>query len=241
MMQTLPVNFTLAQFRQVAPINEENIWVLLLDRNSARISVKRRDTALENLKIILNATFRLANSVGFQGMSLRDLCRETGFSMGGLYGYIENKDQLATMIEDVVNHVTQMLPGWFQHLTDPVDQIEAVLRAYICLSEIFQPWLYFVFLESRNLQPEQRNMAKASEMSFQAHLMQLIQASANFSVEDAFLLANHCLSLVQDWHLKWWKFGTANISPDQFATSVVQLVRVRIRWESKSASKVSAS
>ena len=36
-----------------------------------------------------------ANTVGFRAMTLRDLCRETGMSMGGLYGYIENKDQLS--------------------------------------------------------------------------------------------------------------------------------------------------
>ncbi len=183
MMETLPVSFTLAQFREVTPIDESNIWALLLERNSGRISVKRRDTALENLENIVVATFRLANTVGFQAMTLRDLCRESGFSMGGLYGYIENKDQLAAMIEDMVNHVTEMLPTWFKHVTSEIDQIESILRAYICLSEIFQPWLYFVFLESRTLQPAQRDIAKASELHMQSHLARLIGADAGLSAE----------------------------------------------------------
>src|SRR3990167_8419254 len=116
-IEALPVSFTIAEFRNVTPIDESNVWEVLYQRNCERISVKRRDTAIENLKKIFAANFRLANSVGFRAMTLRDLCRETGLSMGGLYGYIESKDQLAAMIEDTVRHVTEVLPNWFKHVS----------------------------------------------------------------------------------------------------------------------------
>ena len=227
-IEALPVSFSLAEFRSATPIDESNIWELLFDRNSERIGVRRREAALENLEKIFAATFRLANTVGFRAMSLRDLCRETGISMGGLYGYIENKDQLAAMIEDMVRHATELLPTWFKHVDAPLDQIECILRAYIYLSEIFQPWLYFVFLESRALQMAQRDIAKSSELYIQAHLATLIKSAGKFSSDDAALLAAHCMSLVQDWHLKRWKFRTANTSVDAFANSVVKLVRSHI-------------
>ncbi len=225
----LPVRFTLAQFRAAAPINEENVWEYLLDRNSDRIGVKRREVALENLKIIILATFRLANTVGFRAMTLRDLCRETGLSMGGLYGYIENKDQLAGMIEDMVRHVTELLPGWFKHVAQPLDEMECILRAHIFLSEIFQPWAYFVFLESRTLQIDQRDIAKGSELNIQNHLASLLKTTGRFSKSETTLLAAHCMSLVQDWHLKPWKFGGADVSADEFANSVVQFIRSYVR------------
>ena len=224
-MQGLPTHFTLAQFRRAAPLNEKNIWEFLFDRNSGRIGVKRRETAVENLEKIFVATFRLANTVGFPVMTLRDLCRETGLSMGGLYAYIENKDQLAAMIEDLVRHVTEMLPTWFAHVTAPVDQIESILRANIFLAEMFQPWLYFVFLESRTLQAAQREDAKASELFIESHLARLIRASGSRTGPDATLLAAHCMSLVQDWHLKRWKFKSAQVQVDEFANSIVALLR----------------
>lgn len=228
MMGTLAVSFTLAEFRKATPLDESNIWAVLLDRNNSRISVKRRDTALENLEKIFAATFGLANTLGFRAMTLRDLCRETGLSMGGLYGYIESKDQLAAMIEDMVRHVSEVLPGWFARIPSPLDQMECILRAHIFLSEILQPWLYFVFLESRNLAAPQRDIAKASELSMEAHIAALINASGTLSSPDSALLAAHCMSLVQDWHLKRWKFRSANIGVDAFAESVVRLVRSRI-------------
>jgi len=239
MMESLPVSFTLSQFRKVTPIDERNIWACLLERNSARISVKRHDIALENLEKIVVATFRLANTVGFQAMTLRDLCRETGFSMGGIYGYIENKEQLAAMIEDMVNHVTEMLPAWFKHVAPELDQIESMLRAYICLSEIFQPWLYFVFLESRTLPPAQRDIAKASELHMQSHLARLIAAGVGLARGEAFLLAAHCMSLAQDWHLKRWKFGAANVAVDAFADSAVGLIRYRLEGAARRATEQS--
>jgi AcrR family transcriptional regulator len=228
-MEPLPVSFSLADFKRATPLNESNIWEFLLDRNSDRIGVKRREVALENLEKIFTATFRLANTVGFRAMTLRDLCRETGLSMGGLYGYIENKDQLAGMIEDMVRYATEMLPNWFKHIAAPLDEMECILRAHIFLSEIFQPWAYFVFLESRTMQVDQRDIAKGSELSIQTHIASLIKTTGSFSSDDATLLAAHCMSLVQDWHLKRWKFGGTNIDADVFADSVVQFIRSYIQ------------
>jgi AcrR family transcriptional regulator len=227
-MRELPVNFTLAQFREVTPLDESNIWAVLLERNSERIGVKRREAALENLEKIFEATFRLANTVGFRAMTLRDLCRETGMSMGGLYGYIEHKDQLAAMIADMVLYITELLQQWFEHIKSPLDRIECLLRANIYLAEILQPWLYFVFLETRALQLAQRDIAKTSELNIQTHLTDLMKSTGAGGGDDTYLMAAHCMSLVQDWHLKRWKFRSANISADVFADSVVQLVRTQV-------------
>lgn len=232
----LPVRFTLAQFRAASPIDERNVWEFLLDRNADRIGVKRREVALENLQKIILATFRLANTVGFRSMTLRDLCRETGLSMGGLYGYIENKDQLAGMVEDLVRHITELLPGWFKHVAQPLDEMECILRAHIFLSEIFQPWAYFVFLESRTLQNDQRDIAKGSELNIQNHIASLLKTTGRFSNEETTLLAAHCMSLVQDWHLKRWKYGGAEINADVFADSVVHFVRAYVKMQRDSDS-----
>src|SRR6476469_3963755 len=141
--------FDFEQFQRMTALNGETIWAYLVDRHAERIGVKRRKPALENMEKIFGATFRLANEVGFRAMSLRDLCREAGLSMGGLYGYIHSKDQLAEMIEYVVRHATFELSRMFAHLEAPHDRLEAMVRGTIYLSEILQPWFYFVYMDSR--------------------------------------------------------------------------------------------
>jgi AcrR family transcriptional regulator len=208
----------------MTPLDGVNIWAYLLDRNAGRITVKRRKPALENLEKIFNATFKLANEVGFRAMNLRDLCGETGLSMGGLYGYISSKDQLAEMIEDVVRHATHEVPKMFTDVADPLDRLEALMRASIYVSEILQPWFYFVFMDSRVLQAEQRGTAKESELHVQLLFAEVIaQVPALRSSPD--LIAAHILATFQDWYVKRWKYRAADISPDRFADSAVRMMR----------------
>ena len=221
----LSTHFNFEQFQQMTPLNGENIWEYILDRHAERIGVKRRKPALENLERIFVATFRLANDVGFRAMSLRDLCRETGLSMGGLYGYITSKDQLAEMIEDVVRHATQALPLLFVDVKSPLDRLEAMIRSSIYLSEVLQPWFYFVFMDSRVLQVEQRSMAKNSELYVQTLIAATIAEIEPKPQGDPTLLAAHCLALFQDWYVKRWKYRAAKVHVDDFADSVVGTVR----------------
>jgi AcrR family transcriptional regulator len=217
--------FDFDQFQTMTPLNGETIWTYLVDRHAERIGVKRRKPALENMEKIFVATFRLANEVGFRAMSLRDLCRETGLSMGGLYGYIEGKDQLAEMIEDVVRQTTYELPRMFAHIEGPLERLEALVRGTIYLSEILQPWFYFVYMDSRVLNFEQRNMAKNSELAIQTLIASLIGELRPAPGGDATLLAAHIVSLFQDWYLKRWKYKAAKVGVDEFADSVLLFMR----------------
>lgn len=224
-MGSLSGRFTFEQFAQTTPLNGETIWAYLVDRHAERIGVKRRKPALENMEKIFVATFRLANEVGFRAMSLRDLCRETELSMGGLYGYIEGKDQLAEMIEDVVRHASCELPRMFAHLDGPLERLEGFVRGTIYLSEILQPWFYFVYMDSRVLNHEQRAMAKHSELSAQSHLAGLIDELKPGAGGDSTLLAAHLLAMFQDWYVKRWKYRAAKVNVDDFADSVLLLMR----------------
>lgn len=227
----LAAQFDFEQFQRMTPLDGATVWTYILDRNAERIGVKRRKPALENLEKIFNATFRMANERGFRAMNLRDLCSETGLSMGGLYGYISGKDQLAEMIEDVVRHATHEVPRLFAQLDDPLEKLEALIRASIYLSEILQPWFYFVYMDSRVLQPEQRNMAKESELYVQELIASIIaavpgqDAGGASNASSPQLLAAHLLAMFQDWYVKRWKYRAAKISPDQFADSTVHFVR----------------
>ncbi|SHH66835.1 TetR/AcrR family transcriptional regulator [Massilia sp. CF038] len=221
--------FDFEQFQRMSSLNGETIWTYLVDRHADRIGVKRRKPALENMERIFGATFKLANEVGFRAMSLRDLCRETGLSMGGLYGYIDSKDQLAEMIEDVVRHATFELPRMFAHLSAPQDRLESLVRGTIYLSEILQPWFYFVYMDSRVLNHEQRGMAKNSELSVQTTIAGILDELTPAPPGNTTLLAAHIVATFQDWYIKRWKYRAAKVHVDDFADSVVLLTRSHLR------------
>jgi AcrR family transcriptional regulator len=224
-MGSVSSRFDFEEFQRMTPLNGDTIWTYLVDRHAERIGVKRRKPALENMEKIFGATFRLANEVGFRAMSLRDLCRETGLSMGGLYGYIESKDQLAEMIEDVVRHASLEMPRMFAHIEAPLERLESLVRGTIYLSEILQPWFYFVYMDSRVLNFEQRGMAKGSELSVQTFIASLLEEMRPAPKGNSTLLAAHIVSLFQDWYVKRWKYRAAKVQVDDFADSVLLLMR----------------
>jgi AcrR family transcriptional regulator len=145
--------------------------------------------------------------------------------MGGLYGYISSKDQLAEMIEDVVRHATHEVPKMYTDITDPLDRLEALMRASIYVSEILQPWFYFVFMDSRVLQAEQRSTAKESELHVQALFAEVIAQLPARPPGSPDLLAAHVMAMFQDWYVKRWKYRAADVSPDRFADSAVRMMR----------------
>lgn len=197
------------------------------------MTVKRAGATNENLRKIMAATFKIANETGFASMSLRDLSRESGLSMGGLYGYIKTKDDLASMIEDVVRHCSAAIPEWFAHCTDPSLRLEATLRGHIFLSELLRPWFYFVFMDSRALSGAQKAVAKGADLHFHRELTHLIGATELASGVQIDLLAAHCLSLIQDWYVKRWKYRQLGLTVDSFADSVCNVMRALSTRSSK--------
>jgi AcrR family transcriptional regulator len=225
----LPEGFEFAQFRQASPLDDNSVWELLLERQQAHLTVKRADRAQDNLRRLFEATFRLANKVGFVSMTLRDLSRETGLSMGGIYGYISSKDDIATMVEDMVNFIIQIMPAWFTNFSQAEARLEAALRGHIYLTELLQPWFYFVFMESRLLSGAQKQLAKSAEMQLHAELIERITAAGVRSPEQAQMLAAHSAAIVQDWVVKRWKYRQLGMTVDAFAAHAADLVRQRVQ------------
>lgn len=225
----LPPRFTFAQFKRVNPIPPDALWELVYTRNADNIKVKRVPAVLGNLHNIFEATFRLANQVGFAAMTLRDLSQATGLSMGGLYGYLQSKEALAGMIEDVIRYVGQTLPSWFsQDALSPLERVDCCLRAHLFLSELLQPWFYFVFMESRVLSAPQKKVARAADLDFQGVMTQQIEQLRNIPHREAFLLASHLQGIAQSWYVKRWKYHAEKITVDEFANSLSDLVDARL-------------
>lgn len=217
---SLPPRFTFADFRRATPLDEASLLELIVERHDARITVKRTGKAHDNLQKIFDVTFRLANKVGFAAMTLRDLSRETGLSMGGLYGYIASKDDLSAMIEDAVRYVGEALPTWFAGQADPRDRLDSMLRGHVFMSELLQPWFYFVFMESRTLSGHQKSVARSAELHFQEQIARQIKESGTTDARRTRLLASHYQALIQDWYVKRWKYKSQGVTVDEFANSI---------------------
>lgn len=224
-----PHNTSMAAFRRAWALEGEPLWQRVYDLHKERMQIKNAGAALANLEKIFNCTFRLANTKGFQAMSLRDLSRETGISMGGLYAYIGSKSDLASAIEAVLRHsIDDVMSDLAHHDLDPVHRLKAIVYGDIYMNDIMHSWYYFCYLEAKGLEREQREAAMQLELKFDAGLKQTFRDGIDaglFNYQgDIDLLATFTTALLQQWYLKRWKFQLSGTRIETYADFVFERV-----------------
>ncbi len=187
--------------------------------------------AIRRLKKICDATFDLANEVGFQSMTLRQLSDKSGMSMGGLYAYISSKEELAEIIYSALNNYCQkQIARFVDRESSATSELQNILRCHLYLSELLQPWFYFAYMEARSLN-NQVQMAIESEMVMENRLTKLIRRgikSGEFEVPDDSprmlrLTAALIMAMLQDWYLKRGKYQKRRITVDRYADQLIRM------------------
>jgi len=231
-----PNEISLSAFRQAWKLEGAPVWETVFEMHKGNMQIKNINVAVSNLENIFNTTFRLTDQKGFQAMSLRDLSRETGISMGGLYAYIGSKNDLASVIEAVLSHYILMVFGSLaEHELDPVSHLKAIIYGEIYLNEIMNPWFNFCYMELKGLPREQQEKAMDLELQAQSILVHNFKKGIEqgvFRCDDPEMLAVHAVAMQQEWYLKRWKFKRMKVDADFFAGSVLAFVLKALNCES---------
>ncbi|HOS98639.1 MAG TPA: TetR/AcrR family transcriptional regulator [Deltaproteobacteria bacterium] len=195
--------------------------------NRETIKIKKEGVAVKNLVKILDAALTLSNAKGFAAMSLRDLSREAGLSMGALYTYFSSKEELLHMIQRQSAMVIQVLIDQLRDIDDPRARLRRAIQAHLFLSEILHQWFYFAYMETKNLAKEDHKRAIESEL-FTEKIITDIMAEGRkagvFQEVDTGLLGAVVKAMLQDWYLKRWKYARRKVTVEKYAEFVVEFV-----------------
>lgn len=192
------------------------------------IRIQKEHVAVKNLVRIIDSTLRLAGSKGFHAMSLRDLCADSGFSIGGLYAYIRNKDDLLVLIQGHGFLLTKrVLLKSIEDIADPFDRLRAAVSSHLFLSELMLPWFYFSFMEVKSLPKRQMRAAIAVEQEIEDIFFNIISdgiETGHFMAINARLLSSTIKAIMQDWYLKRRKYRNQSISVSQYVDFVIAML-----------------
>ena len=238
-MAAWPKDTSIDAFRERWTLEGEPLWRSVYEMHRDKIQIKNANVAISNLEKIFTATFKLANSKGFQAMSLRDLSRETGISMGGLYAYIGSKNDIASVIEGIQRkYIDQVIGGLAAEDLEPECSLRAIIFGEIYMMEIMNPWYYFCFMELKGLPKEQQQFALDAELRFEDIVMEAIRRGVeggHFSCDKPESLASQITAQLQQWHLKHWKFKLRNITTEEYAQFVFDSLMTGLGVERSSA------
>ena len=220
---------TYAEFNKIVTISKKDIYQETIAENRETMRVKKEKTVVKNLEKIFGAVLKISNRKGFKAMSMRDLSRESGLSMGALYTYFSSKDELVEMLQNQQRSISQrILKERVNHEHSPHGKLKAAIFTHLYLSEAMQPWYYFSFMEAKNLSKVERDKAVGSDLSLEKVFENIIsqgQAEGVFSKRDCQLTASVIQAMLQDWYLKRYKYAKRNITVDQYAEFVLEFLR----------------
>ncbi len=219
---------TFEEFRQMATISMEEICSEIFAENQASIKIKKEAVAVKNLANIFNTALRLSNEKGFQSMSLRDLSRASGLSMGALYSYFTSKEELLEMIQNQGRRLTRtVLTRQIDVNAEPDVMLRTAIRTHLYLTEIMQKWFYFSYMETKNLDKPQQKKSIDSELETEQVFIDILDAGSRkkvFHVENSVLAASVIKSMLQDWYVKRWKYARRQVSVEEYAEFVIGFI-----------------
>lgn len=220
-------DFTL--FKSSVPISSQQVWQAFYDLNKEQIKVQKEKVAVEKLKIIIKATFKLANEKGFSLMSLRDLSQSTDMSMGSLYTYIGSKGQLAEMIHQFLPHIFKLcISDQFCESDSVKQQLNKLVRGHVFVSECLQPWFFFTFMETKHLSRSIKQLAKDNELKSEVILEEIIlkgEQQGLFFKRNKFLTSMMIKALLQNWYVKHGKYKHNKVDCESYINFIDPIIK----------------
>ncbi len=225
------------EFKNMTQLSIEEICRDTYRKNQHSIKIKKEAVAVKNLAAIFHTTLRISNEKGFQTMSLRELSRASGLSMGALYSYFTSKDELLEMLQDQGRRlILKILASVVDNASPPAEKLRAAIRGHLYLTEVMQPWFYFSYMETKNLVKRRQKKAIEGELSTEKLFIDILEegvACHDFQVADSVLTASLLKAMLQDWYLKRWKYAGRRISVDQYADFLIGFMESAIRSEAQ--------
>ncbi len=225
-----------ASFLKSFPLQGDQLYTTLFARHANIVQTQKARFAVANLEKILTVTFEISSKSGFDKMSLRDLSKRTGMSMGAIYSCISKKEDIAMMVSDIVQLSSDLTRQHAMKATSIWSQIEQSIRYHLYASSLLQPWYFFLYFETRSLPADQQAESKRIEMGAIDGFTTQIEAGVStgeFHADNAKMVANTIVVLLEDWYLKPWKNHSLNSGSrknqeqaiDDYYQSLIAVVR----------------
>jgi AcrR family transcriptional regulator len=176
---------------------------------------------------IVDAASRLMERTDFHSMSMQELAREAGVSVGLIYQYVPNKEDILLLVFlDILEAYRREVPEAMNGIDDPVERLAAGFRAY-CAVMGRRPFLTVLgYRESSSLPVAGRRRTQELETEsielLTAPIREGIEAGV-FVDTDPELVAYDLVVIAQSWALKRW-FLHRRYSFDDYITAQLRLV-----------------
>lgn len=215
-------------FAEQVNAHNQDYCLELFAKERKSFQIKKEKTIAKNLEKIFNTALKISNEKGFHAMSMRDLSKAAGLSIGALYNYFSGKEELLHMMQQQRRTITRrLLASRVDAVDTPTEKLATAIRTHLYLSEAMQPWFYFSYMEAKNLDPEERRASVQGELKTEQLFADILKNGVDqgvFNTRDCLMTASLIKAMLQDWYLKRPKYARRKISVDQYCQYLISFL-----------------
>ena len=161
----------------------------------------------QKLDALLASAARVFADRGYHQTSMRDLARETGISLSGLYYYVESKEELLFLIQHrSFEAVLASLQGALAGVETPVDRLARFIESHLEYFASHMPEMKVLSHEAEALTGEYLVQVNQQKREYTRTLMDILEAleRTNGPAHVNRRVATYALFGMMNWIYKWY-------------------------------------
>ncbi|MBX3596885.1 MAG: TetR/AcrR family transcriptional regulator [Rhizobiaceae bacterium] len=160
---------------------------------------------------ITETATKLFATKGFHSTTIRDIADTAKVSIGLIYQYVEDKDDLLFLaLAEAINSYSREIPKALDGITDPLERFRACFTAYCIVMNKNHSAAVLGYRESKSLSPERLKIIKMGELETNKILEETIADCVKagvFKDLDVNLFNYTCICLAHSWPLSAWRLS----------------------------------
>jgi AcrR family transcriptional regulator len=162
----------------------------------------------QKLEFILRTAARIFAEKSYHSTSMRDISRETGVSLAGLYHYCKSKDELLFLIQDnCFGHVLERLKQRLNDTAEPLEKLRIFIENHLAFFAANMAEMKVLSHESESLAGEmlQNVSGKKEEYTRLARrILSEVQQSVPEPAQVDLTVATYAIFGMMNWIYNWY-------------------------------------
>lgn len=164
---------------------------------------------------------------GYHATTIKDVADRAGVSVGLIYQYIEDKEDLLFLaLMEVLDSYKRQIPLATKGLTDPLECFCATVRGYCRVNGSSVDATVLAYRETKSLRRSRRNIIKQKELETNETIRQSIRDCVDaglFAPLDEELFTYQIVMFCHAWALKAWRFAS-QMTVDEYVDRGLRLI-----------------
>lgn len=176
---------------------------------------------------ILRAAVKLFSEDGYYTTTIQKIAREAGVSIGLIYQYFGDKDDILFLtLKMVLESYEHEIPLRLEGLTHPVERLAMAIWAYCSIVDRLRDATVLAYRSTKSLRADRRNLIKDEEIRsnnlLQVCLRDCIAGGYMRAVNES-LLVYQFVMFCHAWALKYWAFQ-GKLTPAEYVSEGLKLL-----------------